>query len=161
MRLEVDGVRFSYRGAPALEDVSFKAEKGEVIALLGPNGAGKTTLLKCLNRVLGPEGGAVTVDGIDVSGLSRRETAKQMGYVSQRGDTSRTTVFDAVLLGRRPYIEWGVGDNDVRIAERILKVTGLDRMPLRYVDEISGGEYQMVQIARALAQQPKVLLMDE
>ncbi|MDR3206685.1 MAG: ABC transporter ATP-binding protein, partial [Candidatus Methanoplasma sp.] len=161
MHLDVDGVCFSYRGVRALDDVSFKAEKGEVVALLGPNGAGKTTLLKCLNRILEPGGGAVAVDGVDMHGLSLRGAAKQMGYVAQRGETSRTTVFDAVLLGRRPYIEWGVGENDLRITERILKTTGLDRMALRYIDEISGGEYQMVQIARALAQQPKVLLMDE
>jgi len=161
MLLEVNGIEFSYGSTPTLEDISFGVDRDEVLTLLGPNGVGKTTLLKCLNKVLEPKGGSVMIDGVDTRGISRRETAKQMGYVPQRGDVSRMTVFDAVLLGRRPYIEWDATEKDLRLVGRIIDLMGLREMSLRYVDEISGGEYQLVQIARALAQQPDVILMDE
>jgi iron complex transport system ATP-binding protein len=161
MFLEVNGIGFSYGSTPTLEDVSFSVERGQVVTLLGPNGVGKTTLLKCINKVLEPKGGSVMIDGADVHKISRREAAKQLGYVAQRGEVSRMTVFDAVLLGRRPYIDWDAGEKDLRLVGRIIDLMGLNDMSLRYVDEISGGEYQLVQIARALAQQPEVILMDE
>lgn len=161
MFLEVNGIEFSYGSVPTLEDVSFSVERDEVVTLLGPNGVGKTTLLKCLNNVLEPKGGTVMIDGADMHRISRREAAKRMGYVPQRGDVSRMTVFDAVLLGRRPYIDWDATEKDLKLTGRIIELMGLKEMSLRYVDEISGGEYQLVQIARALAQQPDVILMDE
>jgi iron complex transport system ATP-binding protein len=161
MFLEVNGIEFSYGSTPTLENVSFSVERNEVVTLLGPNGVGKTTLLKCLNKVLEPRGGTVMVDGDDVYMISRREAAKRMGYVPQRGEVSRMTVFDAVLLGRRPYIDWDATEKDLKLTGRVIELMGLKEMSLRYVDEISGGEYQLVQIARALAQQPDVILMDE
>jgi len=161
MLLEVNGIEFSYSSTPTLEDVSFGVERGEVLTLLGPNGVGKTTLLKCLNKILEPKGGNVMIDGSDVHKISRREAAKQMGYVPQRGDVSRMTVFDAILLGRRPYIDWDATEKDLRLVGRIIGLMGLKELSLRFIDEISGGEYQLVQIARALAQQPDVILMDE
>ena len=161
MLLEINGIEFSYGSTPTLEDISFSVEKNEVLTLLGPNGVGKTTLLKCLNKVLEPKCGSVMVDEVDIHQISRREAAKEMGYVPQRGEVSRMTVFDAVLLGRRPYIDWDASTNDLRLVGRIIDLMGLQDLSLRYIDEISGGEYQLVQIARALAQQPKVILMDE
>lgn len=161
MLFEVNGIQFSYGSVPTLQDMSLNVDEKEVLTLLGPNGVGKTTLLKCLNKVLEPQSGSVMIEGTDVYALSRRETAKQMGYVPQRGDVSRMTVFDAVLLGRRPYIDWDATDKDLKLTSRLIDMMGLKNMSLRYVDEISGGEYQLVQIARALAQQPKVILMDE
>ncbi|MCL1979338.1 MAG: ABC transporter ATP-binding protein [Methanomassiliicoccaceae archaeon] len=161
MLLEVNGLEFSYGSAPTLENVSLSVERDEVMTILGPNGVGKTTLLKCLNKVLEPKGGSVMIDGADLKDLNRRETAKLMGYVPQRGEASRTTVFDAVLLGRRPHIEWDATEKDLRLTGKVIELMGLKDMALRYVDEISGGEYQLVQIARALAQQPNVILMDE
>lgn len=161
MLFQVDGIEFSYGSVPTLQDISFTVERDDVVTLLGPNGVGKTTLLKCLNKVLEPNGGSVLIDDVDVHQITRKEAAKQIGYVPQRGDVSRMTVFDAVLLGRRPYIDWDATEKDLRLTSRIIDLMGLKDMSLRYVDEISGGEYQLVQIARALAQQPKVILMDE
>ncbi len=161
MILEVGGVSFAYKSSNVLNDLSFSVEEGEVLALLGPNGVGKTTLIKCINRILTPEAGSVLVDGVEVSRMNRNETAKNLGYVAQRGDTSRTTVFDSVLLGRRPHIDYTVTERDLTITERVINLVGLEDKALKYVDEMSGGEYQIVQIARALVQQPKVMLLDE
>lgn len=161
MLMKVNGIEFAYNSAPTLEDVSFSVERGQVMTLLGPNGVGKTTLLKCLNKILEPKCGSVMIDEVDIHKISMREAAKQMGYVPQRGEVSRMTVFDAVLLGRRPYIDWDATEKDLKLVSRIIGLMGLKEMSLRNVDEISGGEYQLVQIARALAQQPEVILMDE
>jgi len=161
MIFKTENVNFAYRSTPVLEDISFNVEPGEVVTLLGPNGVGKTTLLKCLNKVLIPQSGSVFVENSELNTLSRRETAQRIGYVPQRGDVSRMTIFDAVLLGRKPHIEWDASEKDMRLTSRVLKLMDLEDMSLKYVDEISGGEYQLVQIARALVQQPRVILMDE
>jgi iron complex transport system ATP-binding protein len=81
--------------------------------------------------------------------------------VAQISETAKTTVFDSVLLGRKPHFEWDITERDIRLAGRVLHLLGLDELALKYVDEISGGEYQLVQIARVLVQQPKVILLDE
>ena len=161
MFFKVNGIDFTYRDSPTLEDITFTVDRNEVLTLLGPNGAGKTTLLKCLNKILLPHNGNVFIDDFNTHEMTRRDIAKQIGYVPQRGDVSRMTVFDAVLLGRKPYIDWDASDKDLKLTNRVLNLTGLSNMSLKYVDEISGGEYQLVQIARALVQQPKIILMDE
>lgn len=161
MILEVGGVSFSYRSRKVLDDVSFSIGEGEVLSLLGPNGVGKTTLMKCINRVLLPYGGTVMVDGSDVSNMDKGEIARNLGYVAQRGEVSKMTVFDSVLLGRRPHMDWSVTEKDMAITERVMRLVGLENSALKYIDEMSGGEYQIVQMARALVQQPKVMLLDE
>ena len=93
--------------------------------------------------------------------MSKKDIAKNIGYVAQRSETSKTTVFDSVLLGRKPHFQWDVTEKDIRLAGRVLHLLGLDGLALKYVDEISGGEYQLVQIARVLVQQPKLILLDE
>lgn len=161
MFFQVEGVSFSYRSRRVLDNVSFSVEKDDVVSVLGPNGVGKTTLMKCIDKVLMPEAGSVFVDGENLHQMSKKDIAKNIGYVAQKGETSRTTVFDAVLLGRRPHFEWDATDKDIRLAGRVIHLLGLDHLALKYVDEISGGEYQLVQIARVLVQQPKVILLDE
>ncbi len=133
----------------------------EVVSVLGPNGVGKTTLIKCIDKVLKPNAGSVLIEGSDLHRMSKRDIAKNVGYVAQRSETSRTTVFDSVLLGRKPHFEWNATEKDIRLVGRVLHLLGLDGLALKYVDEISGGEYQLVQIARVLVQQPKVILLDE
>lgn len=161
MFFEVNGLSFSYGSRRVLDGVSFSIGKDDLVSVLGPNGVGKTTLMKCINKVLAPDGGSVLIDGSDLHQMSKRDIAKNIGYVAQRGETSRTTVFDSVLLGRRPHFDWDVTEKDVRLVGRVLHLLGLDGLALKYVDEISGGEYQLVQIARVLVQQPKVILLDE
>lgn len=161
MILAVDGVEFAYRSDPVLAEVRFDVAPGEFLAVLGNNGAGKSTLLKCLNRILKPHDGSVFVDARDVRQLTRVQVAQQLGYVAQRTESSRMTVFDAVLLGRKPYIKWEASRHDHEVAERVMSRLGLEELSLRYLDEISGGELQKTAIARALAQEPRVLLLDE
>lgn len=160
--LEVRDMRFAYSGGNRILDgVSFESAPGEVVAVLGNNGAGKSTLIKCMERILSPETGAVLVDGTDLLTLKRREHAKYAAYVPQEPPKGELTVFDAVLLGRRPYITWDATAGDKRAAEQALELLGLNGHALRKVSELSGGEQQKVAIARALAQEPRVLLLDE
>lgn len=161
MILTVQGIQFQFPGRFVLEDVGFAVEKGEFLAVLGTNGTGKTTLLKCINRILKPAAGTVLVGEDSVSTLSRNALARKIGYVEQQRTGSRATVFNAVLLGRKPYIEWDVTQKDMQIASQALETLGLSEYALRYLDELSGGELQKVVIARALAQEPELLLMDE
>ena len=161
MILTVQGIRFHYPGRPVLDEVSFAVEKGQVVAILGPNGTGKTTLLKCLNRILTPAAGTVFMKGEPTSAFRRNALAQKMGYVEQQRNGSRATVFNTVLLGRKPYIRWDITQNDMAVAAQALETLGLEAYALRYLDELSGGELQKVVIARALAQEPEILLMDE
>ncbi|MGD8455902.1 MAG: ABC transporter ATP-binding protein [Anaerolineales bacterium] len=161
MILNVQGIRFQYPGRPVLEEVTFAVENGQVLAVLGTNGTGKTTLLKCINRILPPAAGTVLVRGELVSGFTRNAVAQKIAYVEQQRSASRATVFNTVLLGRKPYIRWDITQHDMEIAGRALQTLGLEKFALRYLDELSSGELQKVMIARALAQEPEILLMDE
>jgi len=161
VKLVADGLDFSYRSKKTLDDVSFEIEKGDIVSILGPNGVGKTTFLKCLNNILRPQSGIVTMGDKDVSSMTKKDIAANIGYVPQRVEPARMTVFESVLLGRRPHIEFDATDKDYKITSNVLELMGLSDKSSEYVDEISGGEYQLVQIARAFVQQPKVILLDE
>lgn len=162
MKLDVKGVSFSYGSRCALEDVTMSIGAGELVSLVGPNGSGKTTLLKCVNRILKLRKGTVLVEGHDVSKLRLKELAKLLGYVPQgTGRSFPSTVFEIVLIGRKPYMNWNVSSKDKEIVLDILTLVGLEGMASRPSNELSGGELQKVQIARALAQEPEVLLLDE
>ena len=160
--ISVRDLSFEYKpGRPVLEQITFDGQKGECIAVLGNNGAGKSTLIKCLNRILQPREGCVVVDGNSIGEMKRQEIARNMAYVAQKSRGDRLTVFDCVLLGRKPYIKLGATDDDLAIVNDIIKKMGLIPFQLRYVDELSGGEAQKVMLAQALAQQPRVLMLDE
>lgn len=160
--LSVEGLSFSYGGDRIILDgVGFDADAGHCVAVLGNNGAGKSTLVKCLNRILTARTGSVAVAGSSTSTLGREELARLMAYVAQRPSGERLTVFDSVLMGRKPHIKIGPGKDDEAIAARAIERLGLGPLALRYVDELSGGEAQKVMLARALAQTPRVLLLDE
>jgi iron complex transport system ATP-binding protein len=161
MFFEVNGIYFSYNNKRVLDGITFSLEADDVVSILGPNGVGKTTLIKCINKVLKPHAGSVFIEGLDLHRMNNKDIAKNIGYVAQRSETSTTTVFDSVLLGRKPHFEWNATEKDIRLAGRVLHLLGLDGLALKYVDAISGGEYQLVQIARVLVQQPKVILLDE
>ena len=161
MILSVAGVRFSYNSHPVLRDVGFDLPGGKILGLLGTNGAGKSTLLKCLNRILRPERATIQIGGRDISSMHGNEIARHFGYVPQRYGEGLLTVFDEVLLGRRPYIGWRATRHDLEVVEEILKLMGLQDLAYKQTDRLSGGELQKVILARALAQEPEVLLLDE
>jgi iron complex transport system ATP-binding protein len=161
MMLSVNGVSFKYKSTPVLHGIHFDVACHEVVSILGPNGAGKTTLLKCMNAILKARGGTISLDGENVLNLSSMEIARKMGYVAQKSESSRTTVFDAILLGRRPHIVWRVSDHDLKLVNAAIARLNLTHLSLRYINELSGGELQKVSIARALVQEPRVLLLDE
>ena len=161
MILKVEGLSFEYPSHSVLNNVSFSIDKGQCLAILGVNGAGKSTLLKCLNKILRPKSGTMLIENESIKKFSSTDLAKKLGYVAQSSRGFRTTVFDAVLVGRKPYIKWDITKNDLKIVNKAIKMLELEDYSLRYMDELSGGELQKVFIARALAQEPSILMLDE
>ena len=162
MRLEVRNLRYGYTPErEVVKGVSFSVRAGECVAVLGTNGVGKTTMLKCINRIIRPQAGEVLVDGLPVHRLSGRELAQRIGYVPQACEFADSSVFDAVLLGRKPFLQWDVTKRDLEIVQEVLELLGREEYAHREVNALSGGERQKVSIARALAQQAPVLLFDE
>lgn len=161
MILDVQDVVFSYQSRTVLNAVRFSVAQGELLTILGPNGVGKTTLLKCINSIHAPRSGAVMVEGCNVFRLSLTEIAQRIGYVAQKSEPARLTVFDAVLMGRKPHIRWNVSNADIKKVDAVIDRLNLSPVALRHLDELSGGELQKVCIARALVQEPRLLLLDE
>jgi len=162
--LWADQLHCGYDGQDILHDLTLAAHPGEVLALAGPNGAGKTTLLRALARTLRPRRGAVLVNGRDVWSLSARAAARQIGLVAQGASLDwPLTVEQVVTLGRGAHRGWflPLTAADRAAIERALASTGLLALRERMVAALSGGEQQRVLIARALAQEPRVLLCDE
>ena len=160
--MQVKNLSYHYKGSPeVLTDVSFDIHPGKFLAILGNNGVGKSTLLKCFNHILKPDSGEVLLDGEDLLTLSSREVAKRVAFVSQSIPNTQMTVHDVVMLGRKPYMTWGFTEEDHGIVHDAMDRLGLDAMRGRFLNQLSGGEKQKVMLARALAQQPKALLLDE
>jgi iron complex transport system ATP-binding protein len=160
--MNVNNLSFNYAGVPILNDVEFNVGLGELVAIVGPNGSGKSTLLKCINRILKPKQNSVLINGVDSGRLSVKELSMMMGYVPQTSVSAFPfTVFDVVMMGRKPYIHWSIGERDSEIVALMLDFLGIGHLALRHFSELSGGEQQKVIIARALAQQPEILLLDE
>lgn len=159
--LRAEGIGFSYGSRRVLDAISVQIDAGEIVALLGMNGSGKTTLLKIFAGLLSPGDGCVEVKGERLCSLSRRDRAKRISYLPQKSKALGCSVFDAVLLGRKPHIAWDVNGHDLLAVERTLQAMGLQDYALRPTTELSGGEFQKVMIARTLVQEPLVLLLDE
>ncbi|NJE55022.1 ABC transporter ATP-binding protein [Thermococcus sp. 21S9] len=157
--IEAKGISFSYGEREVLRGISLEVSEGEFVAILGPNGAGKSTFLRCLAGIL--KCGGVFVKGRPINDYSPRELSKVLAYVPQRVEPGFLTVFDTVLLGRRPYMGLTPSERDLKVVEDALKRLGIEELALKRTNEISGGELQKVSIARALAQEPEILLMDE
>ena len=162
LTLTVNKLSFKYDGTQVLKDVDMEVKLGEMLSIVGPNGSGKSTLLKCINRILKTQQNTVLIDGEDTSKLNLKELSRIMGYVPQSStNTFSFTVFDIVLMGRKPYIHWSLSERDTEIVAEMLDYIGIGDLAMRHFNELSGGEQQKVIIARALAQQPQFLLLDE
>jgi iron complex transport system ATP-binding protein len=161
--VEINEISFAYNRSSKniLDDVSFDIQKNKCVAILGNNGAGKSTLIKCINRICPAQEGVVLVDSENVFKMTNNVVAQNIAYVPQNNSTINMTVFDAILLGRKPYIRWDSTLEDREIVCDIMRKMKLDDFALRIVSELSGGEVQKVMLARALAQEPKLLLLDE
>ncbi|MCF7933775.1 MAG: ABC transporter ATP-binding protein [Spirochaetia bacterium] len=161
MRLSIQDLSFSYRTTQILHHIDVDCDGPGITALLGPNGSGKTTLIRCIDRILRPSSGDVLIDGVSTGSLSAKQLARLISYVPQKMQMSAMRVFDAVLLGRVPHLSMQVSDHDMYTCIEILERTGLSSMMLKSLHELSGGELQKVSIARALAQQAPIMLLDE
>ncbi len=160
--LRVKDLKFHYQGGPqVLKEINFKLEDGKFLSVLGNNGAGKSTMLKCFNRIIDPEVGSISLDGEEIHRMSMREVAKRIAFVAQTVPSTQMTIHDMVMLGRKPYMQWGFTEDDHRIVHEAMERLGLTEMRGRFLNELSGGERQKVMLARALAQKPKLLLLDE
>ena len=159
--IEVKNIAFSYGKHTVLKDISFTAEPGDCVGILGNNGVGKSTLVTCMNKIRKPDRGSVLIDGKSVFDMSRLELARNVAYVAQKNEMSQTTVYDAILLGRKPYMTWSMNCADYALCDEMMERVGVTAFKLRNVNELSGGEAQKVMLARAFVQQPKLLLLDE
>ena len=163
--LEINHAEFSYNGIENIfRDVNLSLENGDVLCILGPNGTGKSTLIKCMNGLLKLNGGNIIINDQDIHSMNKNDLAKMIGYIPQsHNSTFAFSVFDVVLMGRAPHLNLTSvpGEKDCKIAEKALKSLGISHLTDKTYTEISGGERQMVLIARVLAQQPKILLLDE
>ncbi|MBN1287683.1 MAG: ABC transporter ATP-binding protein [Anaerolineae bacterium] len=165
MKLEVQNVSYAYTpGSPVLEDVSFTLHPGEILYLLGHNGSGKTTLLSCITGVFEPAHGQALLDGVNVRAYTPAERARRIGLVPQiHVPAFPYSVREMVVMGRAPHLGLfgSPGRHDYAIADDALARIGMARFADRPYTELSGGERQLVMVARGLAQQSRVLLLDE
>ena len=160
--IEVKDLYFSYGGKDVLNGLSLDIEKGSFVSIVGPNGSGKSTFLKCLNNILSYRSGSINIMGQELKKMKRNESAKKIAYVPQ--STKRafpTTVFETVLMGRRPYVGWSSKKSDEDIAWEMLRELRLEKLAMCSFDQLSGGQQQKVLIARALAQDTDIILLDE
>lgn len=162
--LEINQVDFSYFNGLVLEDINLSVKAGEMVGLLGPNGSGKTTLIKLASGILKPKRGEIRLDGNCIDDLSRKFIASNVAVVPQRFHMPFAfTVSEVVMLGRTPFLK-ALADEDEedrQVVDNSLELVGITELAERRFDELSGGERQKVILAMALAQQPKLLLLDE
>ena len=160
--LSVENLQFHYQGGPkVLKKINFSLGDGEFLAILGNNGAGKSTMLKCFNHIITPDAGEVLLNGENLLKTSAKEVARRIAFVAQNVPDTQMTVHDMVMLGRRPYMSWAFTERDHEIVHEAMDRLKVSEFRGRFLNRLSGGERQKVMLARALAQEPKLLLLDE
>src|SRR3972149_7061915 len=162
--MDVRSISFRYQKDWILQDISFQVGRGEFIGVIGPNGSGKTTLLKILYRLLTPQKGEILFELAPMKRMDRADIAKRIAVVAQETHLLFPfTVLETVLMGRSPYLGDSMfeSEKDLEIAKRAMEWTKILPFSERPMDELSGGERKRVFIARALAQEPEVILLDE
>ena len=163
-KLQIEELSYKYDQLKVLEDINFSMQQGEFIGLIGPNGSGKSTLLKNINSKFKPQQGLVYLDGDNLHQLDKKELARNLAVVPQSTEINFDfTVEEIVLMGRTPYIGRfsSEQEEDFAIAKEVMKLTNTFCLKDRYINQLSGGERQRVIVARSLAQNPELLLLDE
>lgn len=162
VRIQIERLNFAYKlPKMVLKNINMEALPGDVTALIGPNASGKTTLLKCIAGILIPQGN-ISLDGKMLNALKKQDIATYMSYLPQEiSSHGALSVFEAVLLGRLQSLSWRVDEETLAIVLKTLQNLEIEELALRFLDELSGGQRQMVWIAQALVRQPGVLLLDE
>lgn len=162
VKLSIKDIRFGYDSTDVLRNLCLDIGDGQIVSIVGPNGSGKSTLIKCIDRILCPSAGDISVDRREISGMDRMELARTIAYVPQSSmRVFPHSVFDVVLMGRRPHLGWRGSGGDEEIVWEVLRLLGLEEHALTAFTELSGGQQQKVLIARALAQETGVILLDE
>ncbi|MDR1014705.1 MAG: ABC transporter ATP-binding protein [Coriobacteriales bacterium] len=165
MSLSVDSISYAYpKGRQLFCDLSFSLSAGEILTVIGPNGIGKSTLLDCLAGLIEPGTGSIRLEDTDILVLSKAELARQIGYARQQFvSLPGYSVLDYVLMGRAPHISLfaSPGEGDLAVARDCLDELGLSHLGKSKLSTLSGGERQQVELARVLAQQPSILILDE
>lgn len=162
--LKVSKVKFGYNNDRLiLNEVGLEVGRGEILGILGPNGSGKTTLIKCLNRLLIPSQGEILLEDTPVKDYSRKEVAMRMGLVPQNtnGENSAPMVYDIVMMGRKPHMTWQFTRSDEERVWSIMRELDIAHLASHHFNELSSGQSQRVLIARAIAQEADVFLLDE
>lgn len=163
---ELEKVTTGYDTKVILKDISFTVEKGDFLGVIGPNGSGKTTLLRVISKILRPWKGRVTLEGRALDEIKYKELARKVAVVPQRMPEPffSYSVKDFILLGRTPYLgrfQLWESEEDLRVVGEVMKETDTLGLEERNLEDLSGGERQRIIIARALAQEPEILLLDE
>lgn len=163
MTLHIKNLSFAYKkGFKILDDISISLEQGNILGILGPNGTGKTTFIKCINRIHEPLEGEIIFEDRNLRALKHEDVAKIIAYVPQYINTSFSmSVIDAVMMGRLPYAKRSYSEDDKKIVFEVIRSMELEDFAFRNIRELSGGERQRVFVARALAQNPKMIILDE
>jgi len=164
LNLRLDKVSLGYGKRTVLEDINLEAKPGEMLGIIGPNGSGKSTLIRGITRLISPNSGQIFIDGQDIASMSRGDLARLTAVVPQNAALPELfTAFEVVLMGRTPHL--GLfryeGEKDLAIVKRAMEATQTIAFAERRISELSGGERQRLTIARALAQEPKIILLDE
>lgn len=161
--ISISDLDFSYSDeALILKGISIDITNPQLISIIGPNGVGKSTLIHCINRILSPTKGTVLIDDIPAEDYNIKELAKKIGYVPYTStDTFPMSVVDTILMGRNPHRRWNSLKNDLKVAQEVMEMMDITHLAMRPFNELSAGQHQRVMLARGLAQEPKILLLDE
>ncbi len=160
--LKIDNLSFSYDNVDVLRNISFSIENPSFVCIVGPNGVGKSTLIRCINRLLRPSSGTVSINGKNVNDYTMKELAKVVGYVpSSSREFNIMTVLDTVLIGRYIHQTWRTSSEDINSAYKALEAMEIENLAMRKFNELSAGQHQKVTLARGLVQETEILLLDE
>ena len=160
--VEIRNLTFGYDDKTILRDISVSFGKPELVCILGPNGVGKTTIVKCINRLLKFKEGTILIDGKDSKEMSLLEMARILAFVpNSSSSVFSMSVAEAILMGRHPHAGWTTSERDLEVVDEAIEIMGLQEFSGRDIRELSAGQLQRVMIARGLAQEPQILILDE